>query len=128
MDIDGTKVAKILRNLLKSEIAKSDLSPKITFVLVGNHAPSMTYVRMKGKACEEVGIISEKIELPESITEEQLLATIKKLLHSPDGFLSIFSKNLWAKLILILLVMTILLPKKILASWLGKAGSKRRSQ
>lgn len=79
MDIDGRKVAQDLRNSLKSEIAKGGLTPKIAFILVGEHAPSMAYVRMKGKACEEVGITSEKIELPESITENKLLERIEQL-------------------------------------------------
>lgn len=89
MDIDGRAVANLLQEQLKSKIAKSGISPKLVFVLVGDHAPSKTYVRMKEKASEKVGITSEKIELPESVTEKDLLKVIERLNNdsSVDGIL-----------------------------------------
>lgn len=48
--------------------------PGLAVVIVGERKDSQTYVRMKHKACEEVGIHSVKAELPESVTQEDLLA------------------------------------------------------
>jgi methylenetetrahydrofolate dehydrogenase (NADP+)/methenyltetrahydrofolate cyclohydrolase len=46
---------------------------------VGENPASQVYVRNKGKACEEVGIYSEIIRMPEETTEETLLAKIDEL-------------------------------------------------
>ncbi len=79
MDIDGKRVAKEFQERLKQKIAKEGLTPTLAFVLVGEDPPSQSYVKMKGKACAEVGIHSIKIELPESTSELELLNVIKKL-------------------------------------------------
>lgn len=42
-------------------------------VLVGSRKDSQTYVRNKKKACEEVGITSVGVDLPEDVSEEELL-------------------------------------------------------
>ncbi len=84
MDIDGRKVAKELQANLHQEITSSGLKPSLAFILVGNHAPSEAYVRMKGKACNDVGILSTKIELPETVSEEKLLSVIQSLNNDPN--------------------------------------------
>ncbi len=83
MDIDGKKLAATFRANLREKIANSGLKPAIAFVLVGEDPPSQSYVRMKGKACAEVGILSLKIELPEKISEAELLNVIHKLNIDP---------------------------------------------
>jgi 5,10-methylene-tetrahydrofolate dehydrogenase/methenyl tetrahydrofolate cyclohydrolase len=47
--------------------------PGLAVVLVGNRGDSETYVRSKKKACEEVGISSFGTDLPEDVSEEDLL-------------------------------------------------------
>jgi methylenetetrahydrofolate dehydrogenase (NADP+)/methenyltetrahydrofolate cyclohydrolase len=84
VDIDGRKVAKELQANLHQEITSSGLKPSLAFILVGNHAPSEAYVRMKGKACNDVGILSTKIELPETVSEEKLLSVIQSLNNDPN--------------------------------------------
>jgi methylenetetrahydrofolate dehydrogenase (NADP+)/methenyltetrahydrofolate cyclohydrolase len=51
---------------------------------VGDDPASATYVRMKGNACQRVGMDSQKILLPEETTTEQLLSEIDKLNANPD--------------------------------------------
>ena len=52
-------------------------------VIVGERKDSQTYVRMKKKACEEVGIASFGSHLPEDITQEQLLDVVEKYNSDP---------------------------------------------
>ena len=59
-------------------------TPILATILVGDDPASATYVKMKGNACERVGMGSMRIELPASTTTEQLLAEIDKLNNNPD--------------------------------------------
>lgn len=59
-------------------------TPILATILVGDDPASATYVKMKGNACERVGMGSTRIELPASTTTEQLLAEIDKLNNNPD--------------------------------------------
>jgi methylenetetrahydrofolate dehydrogenase (NADP+) / methenyltetrahydrofolate cyclohydrolase len=58
---------KILHGIKDALSGPLKRPPCLVFVLVGNHAPSMTYVSMKVKACEKVGIHSRVINLDENI-------------------------------------------------------------
>jgi methylenetetrahydrofolate dehydrogenase (NADP+)/methenyltetrahydrofolate cyclohydrolase len=87
--LDGTVVrAKILAGLVP-RIEKLPRPPGLAVVLVGHDPASEIYVRGKIKACAELGIHSEKITPPESISTEKLLAIIHKLNRRPeiDGIL-----------------------------------------
>jgi methylenetetrahydrofolate dehydrogenase (NADP+)/methenyltetrahydrofolate cyclohydrolase len=87
--LDGTVVrAKILAGLVP-RIEKLQRPPGLAVVLVGHDPASEIYVRGKIKACAELGIHSEKITPPESISTEKLLAIIHKLNRRPeiDGIL-----------------------------------------
>jgi len=48
-------------------------NPGLAVVLVGSRGDSETYVRSKKKACEEVGIKSFGTDLPEDVSQEELL-------------------------------------------------------
>jgi len=85
--ISGKEVAANIRAGLKEEIAvlkARGVAPGLTVVLVGENPASQVYVRNKGKASEEVGIRSTQHILPESTTEEELLALIGRLNASKD--------------------------------------------
>ena len=86
--IDGKHVAKVLRENIKTETAelleKAGKTPNLTVVIVGENPASQSYVRSKKKFAIEVGFESDTIELPESITEAQLLAQIEKLNADPN--------------------------------------------
>lgn len=80
--IDGNKIAAELRAELAEEIkalAERSVVPGLAVVLVGDNPASQVYVRMKEKACEEMGIASFEHRLPKETTEEQLLALVTQL-------------------------------------------------
>jgi methylenetetrahydrofolate dehydrogenase (NADP+) / methenyltetrahydrofolate cyclohydrolase len=79
--IDGKTVAEEIRSQVVSEIEvlvrAGKPKPGLATVLIGNNPASQVYVRMKQKACEEVGIVSRGYELPVDAGEEE----IEKLIH-----------------------------------------------
>jgi len=81
--IDGKLVSSVLRNELKERITefknKTGKNIGLAVVVVGNDPASAVYVRNKHRACEQVGIESIQIELPECTTEEELLSKIDEL-------------------------------------------------
>ncbi len=60
-------------------LASTRRPPGLAVVLVGANPASEIYVRNKIKACEELGIYSEKLTPPESVTTEELLAVVEQL-------------------------------------------------
>ncbi len=81
--LDGKATSKKIEAQLKERVEalkkKLDFVPKLATIIVGDFAPSVTYVNMKRKACERVGLESLIIEMPESTTTEQLEKKIKEL-------------------------------------------------
>jgi methylenetetrahydrofolate dehydrogenase (NADP+)/methenyltetrahydrofolate cyclohydrolase len=55
------------------------VTPGLAAVLVGHNPASATYVRMKGKACDEAGLYHETLRLPPETSEADLLAVIERL-------------------------------------------------
>lgn len=77
--IKGKKIsAEILRNL-KQEIKSSRLSPGLTVVLIGKNKASETYVGLKKKAAEKVGINFELVRFSEKVKESEIIKKIKEL-------------------------------------------------
>lgn len=85
--IDGKLVSSELRKALKIEVeefkAQSGIIPGLAVILVGNDPASAVYVRNKHRGCEEAGMNSFQIILPEETTEEELLAEIDRLNVDP---------------------------------------------
>ena len=84
--IDGTAVGNRLRAELQTDIrALRDrgVTPGLAAVLVGDNPASATYVRMKGKACEDAGLYHETIRLPRDTSETELLALVDRLNADP---------------------------------------------
>lgn len=80
--LDGAGVAKAIREEVASEVAEYSqrgLQPGLAVVLVGDDPGSQIYVSGKVKTCAELGLYSEKIELPETTTTEALLAIVRDL-------------------------------------------------
>ena len=80
--IDGKKISAEIRAEIAAEVKEmkaEGINPGLAVIIVGENPASQVYVRNKGKACEEVGIYSEIIEMPEATTEEALLAKIAEL-------------------------------------------------
>lgn len=59
-------------------------APGLAVVIVGERKDSQTYVRMKRKACEEVGIVSFGADLPDIATQQEVLDVVQQLNANPD--------------------------------------------
>ena len=80
--IDGNKIASEIRAEVAAEVQQmtaARMRPGLAVVLVGHNPASAVYVRGKVKACEEVGIYSEKHTPAESVSTEELRALIADL-------------------------------------------------
>lgn len=80
--IDGKDVARRVREGLQADIAAltaAGHTPGLAVVLVGEDPASQVYVNSKVKACEELGIYSQKHALPTETTQEELVELIHRL-------------------------------------------------
>ncbi len=81
--IDGKAVAKEIRSEMKAEVEslreERGITPGLAVILVGENPASVSYVKAKGKACEDMGIYSEQYNLPVGVPEKELLELIDKL-------------------------------------------------
>ena len=80
--ISGAAVAEQIRAELKvkvQELKAKGINPGVVFVRVGEDPASVSYVTGKGKAADELGILSETIVLPVDTPEQQLLDLVHKL-------------------------------------------------
>ncbi|MES0279015.1 MAG: bifunctional methylenetetrahydrofolate dehydrogenase/methenyltetrahydrofolate cyclohydrolase FolD [Dehalococcoidales bacterium] len=81
--LSGKEIGQQIRQELTKEIAelkeKHDLVPGLATVLVGGDPASKVYVGAKEKACHALGIYSERHDLPEETSQEELLALIERL-------------------------------------------------
>jgi len=80
--ISGKDIAEEIRVELKDKVAElqsNGVIPGLAVVLVGEDPASQVYVRMKGKACEELGIYSETMRYPADLPERTLLQVIDEL-------------------------------------------------
>ena len=80
--LDGTSVANRIKAEVAAEVARygeRGLRPGLAAVLVGNDPASHIYVTNKVKACEDLGLYSEKIDLPEDISTIELLGQVHDL-------------------------------------------------
>jgi methylenetetrahydrofolate dehydrogenase (NADP+)/methenyltetrahydrofolate cyclohydrolase len=85
--IDGKSIAKEIRETMKHEVAElkqSGVVPGLSVILVGENSASQAYVRNKAKACEDAGIYSEVIRLPDTTSEETVLTHILQLNENPN--------------------------------------------
>lgn len=88
----GKEVSQEIYEELRDRIENlksKGFTPGLAVVLVGDDPASRTYVGMKGKKCEELGMLSKTIVMPESSTEAEVLETVGKLNEDPEihGFL-----------------------------------------
>jgi len=86
--IDGKAIAATIRGEIAAEVEKMKAQygrvPGLATVLVGERKDSQTYVRMKKKACAEVGITSFGYDLPADVSQDELLKVVKELNENPD--------------------------------------------
>lgn len=77
--IDCKAIREKILNEVKEEVATLPSQPHLAVVIVGDDKASHTYVKNKEKTCEQVGIKSTTIKLPECATQEELESTIRQL-------------------------------------------------
>lgn len=86
--IDGKVVSEKTRETIKAKVEEfkkqNNTTPGLAVVVVGNNSASAVYVRNKHKASLDVGMNSYQIELPESISEDELLQRIHELNADPS--------------------------------------------
>lgn len=85
--LNGNKIATEIKTDLAAEILelkKKELVPGLGVILVGDDPASGIYVRGKAKTCQELGMRSELVELPGSISTMDLLREVGKL-NNDDG-------------------------------------------
>ena len=86
--MDGKRLALSSEDELKMRVAalleKKNFVPILATILVGSDPASATYVKMKGNACERIGMKSIKVELDSDTTTEELLSKINELNSNPE--------------------------------------------
>lgn len=86
--IDGKVIAAQIRDEIKADVERMKAAtgkvPGLAAVLVGERKDSQTYVRMKKKACAEVGIASFGYDLPADASQEEIQKVVVELNANPD--------------------------------------------
>jgi len=80
--LDGNTIAAAIKAEVQEEVrslAKDGLRPGLAVILAGHNPASEIYVRSKVKTCEEMGIHSEKLTPPDSVSTEELLQMVDEL-------------------------------------------------
>ena len=88
LELNGKVVAKKTEQELSVRVEKVKqqlgFTPVLATILVGDNPASVTYVNMKMKACERIGLGSRLVKLCVNTTTEELLATIDSLNQDPQ--------------------------------------------
>lgn len=86
--LDGKALAAKTEQELSQRVAvlkeRSGQTPILATILVGDDPASATYVKMKGNACQRIGMDSLKVEMPSHTTTDELLAKIDELNQNPN--------------------------------------------
>jgi methylenetetrahydrofolate dehydrogenase (NADP+)/methenyltetrahydrofolate cyclohydrolase len=90
--IDGAAVAHQVRDEVAArvqELKAKGITPGLAVVIVGENPASQVYVRNKMKTAQGLGLLSEMVALPATVSQGELLATIARLNAAPEihGFL-----------------------------------------
>ncbi|MBQ1723288.1 MAG: bifunctional methylenetetrahydrofolate dehydrogenase/methenyltetrahydrofolate cyclohydrolase FolD [Muribaculaceae bacterium] len=91
--IDGKSVAKAVKQEIAAQVdamvAAGKRRPHLAGVLVGHDGGSESYMANKVKSCAECGFKSSLLRFEDTVSEEELLATVQKLNEDPDvdGFI-----------------------------------------
>lgn len=85
--INGKKISEEIKHEVKQQaealFKETGIIPGLAFILVGDNPASQVYVKMKGKACEELGFYSITLKLPTETSEAELIEKINALNSDP---------------------------------------------
>ena len=82
--LDGKLIRDQILAELKPRVAAMAQAPQLVVILIGDNPASQVYVKNKMAACELLGIRSQKLAPPVTVTTEELLATIEALNADPE--------------------------------------------
>ena len=91
--IDGKSLANKVHANVASQVEKlkqeKNIVPGLAVILIGDDPASHAYVKMKAKACEKVGFYSITHNMPDTISQDEIIATIEMMNNNPriDGIL-----------------------------------------
>jgi methylenetetrahydrofolate dehydrogenase (NADP+)/methenyltetrahydrofolate cyclohydrolase len=91
--IDGKNLAQKVQDQVANEVESlkqvKNIVPGLAVLLIGDDPASHAYVNMKAKACERVGFYSITHNMPETISQDEIIATIEMINANPriDGIL-----------------------------------------
>jgi len=91
--IDGKSLANRVQEQVADEVEElkqvKNIVPGLAVVLIGDDPASQSYVKMKAKACEKVGFYSITHNMPDSISQDEIIGTIQMMNNNPriDGIL-----------------------------------------
>src|SRR5713101_6951103 len=80
--LDGNKIAAAIKAEVQEQVhklAEAGVRPGLAVILAGHNPASEIYVRSKVKTCEEMGIYSEKLTPPDTVTTDELLESVHEL-------------------------------------------------
>jgi len=81
--IDGQKLAESIRGKAALRVRAMTVIPGLAVILVGHDPASETYVRLKGLACQEVGINFELHRFEDSASTAEIIELIERLNNDP---------------------------------------------
>ncbi len=85
--INGKRIAEEIKQEIKLETeklkTKHGITPGLAFILIGENPASESYVKMKGKACDEVGFYSITEQLSAETSEKKILQLIEQFNNDP---------------------------------------------
>jgi methylenetetrahydrofolate dehydrogenase (NADP+)/methenyltetrahydrofolate cyclohydrolase len=89
-EIDGKNIAKDIKNNISKNVEslkeKFNISPNITTIIIGTDESSELYLKLRDKACSEVGIVSNHLKFPENISEKEVLEAINALNNNENVY------------------------------------------
>ena len=91
--LDGKALSDKIKEEVRVEVEalqnKKQIVPGLAVILVGNDPASSTYVGMKAKSCKNAGIYSVVHEMPDTISQDEILDIIDRMNENPnlDGIL-----------------------------------------
>jgi methylenetetrahydrofolate dehydrogenase (NADP+) / methenyltetrahydrofolate cyclohydrolase len=91
--LDGKALSNKIKDEVKNEVeilkSKENITPGLAVILIGKNPASKVYVNMKSKSCKEANIYSVVHEMPDDITQDEILDIIQRTNNNPniDGIL-----------------------------------------
>ena len=91
--IDGKSLANKVQASVATQVEElkreKNIVPGLAVILIGDDPASHAYVKMKAKACENVGFYSITHNMPDTISQDEIIATIEMMNNNPriDGIL-----------------------------------------